>query len=267
MREFLKERSMSIALLSAVSIACVDAALAAPMMAASPSAINETPAIVVAQADPARAEPTELSVSLPSTAEPTDDSVTADASGQERAFKNLSDEAVVEQVLSYIEEIGTLRGDFTQVAPSGAVSTGTFHLRRPNQLRFDYDEPSPLLIVATQGNVYVRDEALETTDFYPIKRTPLRFLLSKKIDLGDARVIAVDRGLDTVAITFASDDAETEGELSIILSAPNFSLQQWVVRDVQNGVTIVTLDNAVPGEKFSNRLFRAPDAGGEFLKN
>ena len=183
------------------------------------------------------------------------------------AFEGESDEAVVERLVAYLEGVDTLKGDFTQIAPSGSVSTGRFFLRRPGLLRFEYDPPTPILIVANSGLVYVRDEDLETTDSYPVGRTPLKFLLSKKLDLESAEVIAVDRGVDSVAVTLASTDDETDGELSIIVSAPEMSLERWIVRDLQNGITVVTLANVAAGERLANRLFRAPEAGGQFLKN
>ena len=183
------------------------------------------------------------------------------------AFEGESDDAIVERLVAYLEGVDTLKGDFTQIAPSGAVSTGRFFLRRPGFLRFEYDPPTPLLIVANSGMVYVRDDELETTDSYPVGRTPLKFLLAKELDLDSAEVFAVDRGVDTVAVTLASKDDETEGELSIIVSAPEMSLERWIVRDLQNGITVVTLSNVAAGERLANRLFRAPDAGGQFLKN
>lgn len=182
-------------------------------------------------------------------------------------YADKSDDEVVEMVLKSIEDTKTLKGDFQQIAPSGAVSNGKFWLRRPGQIRFDYDDPTPLLIVATQGNVYVRDEELEQTDFYPIKRTPLRFLLNKKVDLDGAEVTSVARGVASVAVTFSSTDEETEGELSAIFEAPSLSLRQWIVRDMQNGSTVVTLTNVENDMKLSNRLFRAPEAGGTFINN
>ncbi len=251
---------MSIALFSAVTAACAEFALAGQI--ALPDGANARPAIEAAaqHAEPARA---------PSRDDAIVNRPAEDPEGAVRAlvFENESDQAVVEKVLDFIRGLETMRGEFTQVAPSGEISSGAFHLRRPNQLRFEYAPPSPLLIVATQGNVYVRDNDLETTDLYPIKKTPLRFLLSRKIELGDAKVVGVDRGVDTVAVTFASEEEETEGELSLILEAPDFALKQWAVRDVQNGITVVTLDNVIRGEKFRNNIFRIPEAGGDFLKN
>lgn len=182
-------------------------------------------------------------------------------------FPELSDDELVSKLETYLADLKTLNGNFLQVAPSGAVSEGEFYLRRPGLLRFEYAEPNPLLIVANGGIVYVRDDALETTDSYPVGQTPLKFLLRKKIDLEDAQVVAVDRGVDTFAVTFASDEDETEGELTIIVNAPEIELARWVVRDLQNGVTEVSLSNVKTGEKLANRLFRAPEAGGEFLKN
>lgn len=244
---------MNIALLSLAAFACADAGL---VLGASAPSASTAPAVVAALeatqvARPARAE----TVSAPETMP------------EDLAFAGDSDEAVARRVLGYLEGLDTLQGDFTQVAPSGAVSTGKFYLRRPGLLRFEYDEPSPLLIVATGGMVFVRDEALETTDSYPLGKTPLKFLLKKRVELKDARVVAVDRGVDSAAVTFASEDEETEGELSVIVRAPDIELEEWVVRDPQNGVTIVTLDNVVNGEPIPNRLFAAPEASSPFLKN
>ena len=140
-----------------------------------------------------------------------------------------------------------------------------FHIRKGVEPLFKYLSFFGLLIVANSGMVYVRDEALETTDSYPVGRTPLKFLLAKKIDRKDAKLVHVDRGVDNVAVTFSSSDEETEGELTLIASAPDFTLRRWIVRDLQGGMTIVTLDNVQAGERLANSLFAAPEAGGRFL--
>lgn len=184
-----------------------------------------------------------------------------------KAFSDLSDEAVAAEVLGHLESLTTLAGDFVQTAPSGAVVTGKVYLRRPGQIRFDYDDPSPITVVATGGVVYVENAELETTDSYPLKKTPLRFLLSKKIDIGDATLKAVERGSESVAVTYASADEETEGEITLVLSAPALSIEKWAVRDPQGGVTVVALSGVTAGGAIENRLFRAPEAGGAFIKD
>ena len=184
-------------------------------------------------------------------------------------FSNVDDANNAQHVLGSLTDLTTATASFVQSSPSGAVEEGQFWLRRPRQLRMEYgssNDPS-LLIVATQGNVYVRDNALETTDFYPVKKTPLRFLLTKELDAETLDVVSVQRGTDSVAVTFADVSGDAEGDLTVVLDAPNLRLQQWVVRDPQNNVTFVTLEDLVEGGKVSNRLFRVPDAGGQFINN
>ncbi|MFQ5563638.1 MAG: outer membrane lipoprotein carrier protein LolA [Parvularculaceae bacterium] len=251
---------MSLALLSAISFVCIDAQMA----------VRPLPpvAAVVATAIQAAPETQAEETTAPKNQDGESDLVTPpEESLSPLVFEDESDQAVAERLIDYLENIDTLKGDFTQVAPSGAIAKGRFYLRRPGMLRFEYDPPSPLLIVANGGLVYVRDDALETTDSYPVRKTPLKFLLNRKINLDDAEIVAVDRGVDTAAVTFASDDEETEGELTVIVRAPEIALERWVVRDLQNGITVVTLDNVQEGVRLANRLFRAPEAGGAFLKN
>jgi outer membrane lipoprotein-sorting protein len=180
-------------------------------------------------------------------------------------FETMSDAAVADEALAYLEGLSTLSGAFVQTAPSGGVARGKFYLRRPGQIRFDYDDPSPITIVATGGLVYVENSEIETTDSYPLKKTPLRFLLSKKIDIGDAVLTSVDRRPDSVALTYASTDAETEGEITLVLAAPILAIREWAVTDAQDGVTVVALEDVESGGKLDNRLFRAPDSGGAFI--
>ncbi|MEM6414697.1 MAG: outer membrane lipoprotein carrier protein LolA [Pseudomonadota bacterium] len=188
-------------------------------------------------------------------------------------FGEMTDDNVVAKVIDHLQSIDTLTADFEQSSPSGSTSVGKFWLRRPRQLRMQYgafekaEDDAPLLIVASQGFVYVRDNALETTDSYPVNKTPLRFLLSKKIVLDDLKVRAVVRDSDSVAVTFSDPDAEADGDLTAVFDAPALALRQWIVRDPQQGLTIVTLRNRRSGERVANRLFKAPDAGGQFLDN
>ncbi len=260
---------MSIAMLSAISLICIDAAAAARPL---PTSAAATPIVVAVQAatDPQLTTPP-ADESNPVILAPASEPVLAVAAEADEsgplAFEGESDTAVVQHFVDYLEQTTTLTGDFTQIAPSGAISTGRLYLRRPGFLRFEYDPPTPLLIVANGGLVYVYDDALETTDSYPLNKTPLKFLLSRKLDFDETSVVGVERGVNNVAITLASKKDDTEGELTVIVKAPEMTIIRWIVRDLQNGITVVTLDNVAAGERLANRLFRPPDAGGAFLKN
>lgn len=231
---------------------CAEAsfAIAAPVVAAAAPPIVK--AEVQAQPASSSALASDIAVSKPAS---------------RLAFADLSDQAIADAALKALEAMTTLSAKFRQTAPSGAVATGDVKLRRPGQVRFDYDAPSPITIVGTGGIVYVENADLETTDSYPLGKTPLKFLLSKRIDIGDADLAGVERYENAVAVTWTSTEAATEGALTLYLSAPDLSVREWAVTDAQGGVTLVELIDPKLGEKLDNRLFRAPDAGGAFIRN
>lgn len=181
------------------------------------------------------------------------------------AFADQTDEAVVDAVEAYLEGLSTMRGAFVQTGPTGTVVKGAFMLRRPGQIRFDYDDPSPLTIVATQGNVYVSDADLDQTDTYPLSKTPLKFLLARNVDLAGAKLLGVERDAGGVTLVYGSRDEDEAGDIAIRFAAPDLAIIGWEVRDPQNGVTLVELADVERGVRLDNRLFAAPDAGGRFI--
>ena len=184
------------------------------------------------------------------------------------AFADVPDQDLFDMAADTLGDIETLEARFLQISPSGNVYEGDLALRRPGQLRFDYDDPSPQLIVATNGLVYVHDSELETTDSYPVRETPLKFLLAKKLDLEAAQLRDVVRMPGSVTIVLAAADTEMQGELALIFADDeDFSLMGWGVREPNGAVTSVELSDVKTGVRLNNRLFRAPDAGGAFLRD
>ena len=206
--------------------------------------------------DLAAAQPEAAAVAVPAT--PASDGL---------PLVGLSDEEVLARGVAAIEAIGTLKARFSQVAPSGAVSTGVVYLSRPGRLLFDYDAPDPQEIVATGGLVYVHDADLETTDSYPVKQTPLRYLLDRKIDLSGTDLARVQRAPGEVAVSLRSTDEELDGEVALAFAAaPDGSLDlvRWAVVDAQGGLTVVSLDEVERDVKLPRRLFRIPEAERAF---
>ena len=83
------------------------------------------------------------------------------------------------KVSSYLSSLQTLVGNFVQVGPDGSKTKGDFVIQKPGKVRFEYDAPSPIAIIADGSSLAVRDTELATQDIYPLSQTPLRFLLSE----------------------------------------------------------------------------------------
>ena len=181
----------------------------------------------------------------------------------------LSDDAVFARAADAIEAIDTLKGRFVQTAPDGVVTSGTVYLDRPGRLRFDYDAPEPLKIVAANGLVYVEDTDIETVDSYPVGQTPLRFLLAERVDREGARLREVTRAPGEVALRLAAADEDLQGEVILAFASEGdaLALSRWAVVEPNGGVTVVALSEVETGMRLSRRLFRAPEAGGFGLRD
>ncbi|MEO1408033.1 MAG: outer-membrane lipoprotein carrier protein LolA, partial [Pseudomonadota bacterium] len=121
---------------------------------------------------------------------PVEDSVTADVQPSiapvvedPTLVDGEAQRALLAEVSAALSAVTTAKGRFVQIAPDGSESTGDFYLRRPGRVRFEYDAPVPLLIVADGATVAVEDKDLETQDRVPLGTTPLGLLLDDDLDL------------------------------------------------------------------------------------
>lgn len=156
--------------------------------------------------------------------------------------------------------VKTARGKFEQYSPDGSFSTGQFAMSRPGKVRFDYDDPVPLVLVSDGTTVALQDSELETTDRVPLASTPLSMLLSDTLDFEtQAEVIDVRRAGDRTNITVRDKSGETDGTLTVILGGADNALAGWRTVDSNGGRTSVLLSDVETGAKLNPRLFRLPD--------
>jgi outer membrane lipoprotein-sorting protein len=171
---------------------------------------------------------------------------------------DLRQRAIVERVSNYLTSLRTLVGAFKQVAPDGSQSQGEFYLLRPGRVRFEYADPSPVLLVADGRSVIVRDRNLATQDEYAISQTPLRFLLADRVDLlRDTNIVAVygDNVFNTIVI---EEKQIVRGKYRVMLmfDAQRGQLRQWVVTDPQGLDTTVAVFNLDTTTKPDPELFK-----------
>jgi len=132
-----------------------------------------------------------------------------------------------------------------QVGPDGRKAEGEFYLQKPGRVRFDYNPPSPIELIADGQSVVVRDRKLATQDLYPLSQTPLRFLLADRIDLlRDTNLVGVyaDDVFVTVVIEERQIIAGTH-RVMIMFGAKDYQLRQWTVTDPQGFDTTVAVYN------------------------
>lgn len=169
-----------------------------------------------------------------------------------------SQRGLVDRVSSYLSSVQTLVGDFVQIGPDGGRTTGKFFIQKPGKVRFEYEPPSPIDVIADGSSVVVRDRQLATQDLYPLSQTPLRFLLADRIDLAnDTNVVAVSTDDTFVTVTIEERQLLVgTHRLMLMFSSKDMQLRQWTVTDPQGYDTTVAVYNLDTTKKPDPNLFK-----------
>jgi len=166
------------------------------------------------------------------------------------------DRALVPRVEAYLNGISVIRARFLQVAQNGASAQGTAWIWRPGRMRFDYDPPEPLLLVASGGQVMMFDRELRQPTTVPAGSTPLGLLLRDPIRLsGDITVTAAERRGGFLHVSLHRTNAAAEGRLTLTFSEDPMQLRQWSVVDAQGRETRVTLYEIDTTARPNSRMF------------
>ena len=125
-------------------------------------------------------------------------------------------------------------------------------------MRFEYDDPSPIELIADGQSVVVRDRNLATQDVYPLSQTPLRFLLADHVDLmKDTNLVAVYA--DDVFVTVVVEEKNGlvgTSRLMIMFGAKDMQLKQWTVTDPQGYDTTVAVYNLNTTQRPDPNMFK-----------
>jgi outer membrane lipoprotein-sorting protein len=160
-----------------------------------------------------------------------------------------------EEIASHFTAVKTITGEFVQFGPRGEQTGGTFYISRPGKIRFNYEKPSPIRVVADGKSVVVNNKKLDTWDIYPLDKTPLKLLLSDKIDLTSERVKSVKEENDLTTIVLGDKTVFGSSKITLMFDPKTFELRQWTITDAQGLDTTVMIFNTKEGVKFDAKMF------------
>jgi outer membrane lipoprotein-sorting protein len=170
-----------------------------------------------------------------------------------------ADAAALDKISAYLNAIQTLKSNFVQLGPQGQLAQGEFDLAKPGHLRFSYNPPSPIVVVATGGNIYVKNAQLNTVDRSTISDTPLELLLNQNMDLRhDPMVTSVEQPAGALIVHARAATTHNQSNITLVFSYPAIELRQWMVKDNQGGVTTVALTGLQTGIPLPDSLFTTP---------
>lgn len=165
--------------------------------------------------------------------------------------------AVLAKISATLSTVDTMDGEFVQYNPNGDQLQGKFFISRPGRVRFQYDPPSSVRVIADGKSVLVYDQKLQTYDIWPLSQTPLRLLLDRDLNLAASdKVTRVGVAPDLVEVEMQDETRFSAGTLDLIFDRLTFELRQWTVTDQQGLQTMVALYNVELGKPLASDLFK-----------
>jgi outer membrane lipoprotein-sorting protein len=165
------------------------------------------------------------------------------------------DNADLQRIAAYLGSIRTMYAKFRQVAPGGGIATGQLWMARPGRMRFEYDPPAQILLLADMFYVYYIDKELIQMSKVGLKSTPAWLLLRDPITFSDLIVTRFERGANTVTVTVVEKTEPDNGSLTMVFSDNPLALRLWSIVDQQQKTTTVSLYDERFGMALDPKLF------------
>ncbi len=164
---------------------------------------------------------------------------------------------------TYLQNLKMAKADFDLIAPDESMRSGTFYLKRPGRLRFEYSGIHKDLIVADGTLIHFHDSATNQSQSAPVQSTLANFFLRSKMSLsGDLKVAKVEDDKEYVHITMVQKDSPDTGNITLSFDKSPFVLKGWRVSEYNGNVTRMRLKNLQENPKLANDLFTFKDPSG-----
>lgn len=166
--------------------------------------------------------------------------------------------AVAQKIADHFASVKTMSGEFVQFGPRGEQTGGKFYISRPGKIRFNYEAPSPMRVIADGKSVVIGNQKLKTWDIYPLSKTPLNILLSDSIDLSGKMVRDVKEEPDLITIVLGDKSIFGDATITLMFDPKTYDLRQWTITDAQKKDTSVMIFNVQTGLPMDDAVFRIP---------
>lgn len=172
------------------------------------------------------------------------------------AVAPLSDEETVSALSDHFAAVPTMTGEFLQFGPNGEQTGGVFYIARPGKIRFNYEKPSTVEVISNGKTVAVHNAKLKTWNFYPLDKTPLKLLLSDRIEFNGETIRSVISEPDLTTIVMGDNKIFGDALITLMFDPESFDLRQWTIKDAKGAETSVMVFNVEKNVELPERLFK-----------
>ena len=186
---------------------------------------------------------------------------TWEVSGVAEDFAPLTGEKrvdAIKRIEAYLTGISTLTADFAQTSSDGSTGSGQFFMKRPGKVRWQYNAPTPLLLLSNGKTLTYYDPGLKQVTYVDVKDTLASFVAQKTIELdGPAtRLMRLEADKNgSLRATLIQRAKPEEGSMTLEFSDNPLIIKRMIAIDATGNETQVSLANPQFSKPLDNALF------------
>lgn len=164
--------------------------------------------------------------------------------------------ATIQRIEQYLSGVRTIVADFNQLGADGSAASGTFYLQRPGKMRWQYEPPTPVLMVADGTAITYYDYELDQVSQMPLNSTLAGFFAKDDVKFDDAvNITEFSNEASVIRLTIVEREAPEDGSLTLEFSDKPLALRNMLLTDASGQTTRVQLQNARYNVKLDKSLF------------
>ena len=170
----------------------------------------------------------------------------------------------LDQIVSALRGISTMKADFVQTDRNGQSVRGELTLKRPGRIRFEYEKGVNMLVVSNGRSLTLVDYDVDQVQRWPISNSPLGALLDPNRDVKRYGKLMPTSNPNVVSVEVKDPKKPEYGTITMVFvrdaNAPGgYELNSWVALDAQNKRTTVRLSNQRYGVSVADSAFTYRD--------
>jgi outer membrane lipoprotein-sorting protein len=158
---------------------------------------------------------------------------------QSKELNYISDNEWLVSLEEYFFSLGNVKGQFTQIDQIGNIAKGIFYSNGRGSIRFEYSNPSEMLIIINKGIFAIKERKDSKVNYYSLEDSPLANLLSKDLALDNFHINTLEIEGRVATIELRTKKNSLRNSIFITADYPQPILRQWKIIDTQKKETTV----------------------------
>tara|TARA_B000000609_G_C24058517_1_gene285254 strand:+ start:114 stop:710 length:597 start_codon:yes stop_codon:yes gene_type:complete len=174
---------------------------------------------------------------------------------QSKDLNSLSENDWLISLEKYFFNLGSIKGEFTQIDQIGNITKGIFYSNGKGSIRFEYSTPPEMLIIINKGIFSIREKKDSQVNHYSLEDSPIANLLSKELTLDSFHINSLEIAGRIATIELRTKKSSLRNSIFITADYPQPILRQWKIIDTQKKETTVFFSKINPINSILDSFF------------